>query len=149
VFVLVAGLLAETVVLVRMRSGGSAPLPTQQPPTVTPSPSPSPSPTTPRTTPQPTTSDASSFEERFRETLLRHPTAISPLVGRRSTLGGEWGAYDPDATRFLPPNHALVEYNDGHEQGVLVLLIEDPSRPETWKRLYDDADGSLDSDVAP
>lgn len=139
VFLLAGGLLAETLVFVRARGG------------VEPSPPPSPWETKAEKSPSPAkeTSPSKPLATRLRETLLRQPTAISRFVERRPQLGGTWGAYDPDATRFIPPRGLLVEYSDGHEQGVLVLWVEDPERPETWKRLYDDADGSLDSGVEP
>jgi hypothetical protein len=146
--VLAGGLIAETVLLIRLRSGSSATVAATEPtpPLVTHTPTAE----KPKVDAKASVPDSSApVASRFRETLLHEPTAISPIVGRKPKLGGEWGAYDPDATRFIPPNHALIEYNDGHEQGVLVVLIGDPERPETWKRLYDDADGSLDSGVEP
>lgn len=145
VFLLAGGLFAETVALVRTRREMEVFSPPVSSPVTK---------TVEEKSPPPKDSakeafPSGSFATRFRETLLHQPTVIAPLVERPSKLGGTWGAYDPDATRFVPPQSFLVEYSDGHEQGVLVLWVEDPERPETWKRLYDDADGSLDSDIEP
>lgn len=147
VLALAGGLVAETAALVRMR-GRANPAPEAM--KAAPSADRASSAERQKGEPKPVASEASaSVAERFRETLQHQPTAISTLVGRKPELGGAWGAYDPGSARFIAPNHALIEYNDGHEQGVLVLLIDDPERPETWTRLYDDPDGSLESGVEP
>jgi hypothetical protein len=80
-------------------------------------------------------------EERYREAIVKSAVnnpEFARLIPRDPTLGGSWRVGSKEDVHFLGNGQVALDYEDGHVAGRLVVKVEDPHDPRTWKVIRDE-----------
>lgn len=80
-------------------------------------------------------------EERYREairTAATNSAEVAALIPRKPTMGGSWRVGGKEDIHFLGNGQVALDYEDGHVAGRLVVKVEDPHDPKTWKVIRDE-----------
>jgi hypothetical protein len=61
---------------------------------------------------------------------------IGKLIKDKPVLGGNWGCWSEKSIKFLTDDKLIIQYDDGHMMGAMIVQVKDVLNIKTWKVLW-------------
>ncbi len=77
----------------------------------------------------------SAKQQAIAQAVVGNPD-IGKLIKDKPVLGGNWGCWSEKSIKFLTDDKVMIQYDDGHMMGAMIVQVKDVQNIKTWKVLW-------------